>query len=62
MNDIMTLTAIRDEIYAAYETAKKRSGPNHQWSGLLAALRIVERNLEDELRARDKYPIIEQAQ
>ena len=61
MNDIMTLTAIRDEIFAAYETAKKGSGI-HQWSGLLAALRIVERNLEDELRARDKYPIIEQAQ
>ena len=57
MNDIMTLTAIRDEIYAAYETAKKRSGPNHQWSGLLAALRIVESNLEQEIQARDKYPM-----
>ena len=57
MNDIMTLVSLRDELFAAYEQAKKRSGPNHQWSGLLAALNIVEANIEKETNARDKYPV-----
>jgi len=53
MNDLYTLCTIRDEIYAQYQTAKARNNTRHQWSGLLAALSIVEQKIQTEVDYRD---------
>jgi hypothetical protein len=53
MNDIYTLLTIRDEIYEQYQIAKKRNNSRHQWSGLLAALSLVEQKIQAEMDFRD---------
>ena len=53
MNDIYTLLTIRDEIYEQYQIAKKRNNARHQWSGLLAALSLVEQKIQAEMDFRD---------
>ena len=53
MNDLYTLCTIRDEIYEQYQIAKKRNNSRHQWSGLLAALSLVEQKIQTEIDYRD---------
>ena len=53
MNDLYTLCTIRDEIYAQYQVAKKRNNSRHQWSGLLAALSLVEQKIQTEVDYRE---------
>ena len=53
MSDLFTLLSLRDDIYAQYQIAKKRNNTRHQWSGLLAALSLVEQKIQAEMDFRD---------
>ena len=55
MNDLYTLLTLRDDVYAAYENAKKHDSMRHQWSGLLATLNIIQRKIQEEMDSRDEY-------
>ena len=55
MNDLYTLLSLRDDVYAAYENAKKHDSMRHQWSGLLATLNIIQRKIQEEMDSRDEY-------
>ena len=52
MNDLMTLLVIRDELQKQKEFAK--SNARHQWSGLQAAMNIVQNAIQLEVDHRDK--------
>ena len=52
MNDLFTLLTLRDAIYQDYETAKEKN-----WSGLQAALSIVEQKIQAELDSREEYAL-----
>ena len=56
MNDIMTLEDIRNKIFKEYNRVNNEGDSYMEAEGLFAALRLVERTLEDEIYARDKYP------
>ena len=56
MNDIMTLTDIRDRILKEYARVNDTGDSYMEANGLFAALCLVENTLEDEVYARDKYP------
>ena len=56
MNCIMTLEDIRNKIFKEYNRANDEGDSYMEAEGLFAALRLVERTLEDEVYARDKYP------
>jgi hypothetical protein len=51
MNDLMTLLTIRDELQKQKEFAK--SNARHQWSGLQAAMNIVQRAIQLEVDDRN---------
>jgi hypothetical protein len=51
MHDLMTLLAIRDELQKQKEFAK--SNARHQWSGLQAAMNIVQRAIQLEVDDRN---------
>ena len=55
MNDLYTLLSLRDDVYAAYENAKKHDSMRHQWSGLLATLNILHKKIQEETDRRDRY-------
>ena len=57
MNDIMTLTDIRDKIFKEYNLANADGDSYMEANGLLAALYLVENALEEEIYRRDKYPV-----
>ena len=57
MNDIMTLTDIRDQIFKEYNRVLEAGDSYLESDGLLRALRLVEANLEEEIYRRDKYPV-----
>ena len=56
MNDIMTLTDIRDKLFKEYHRVNGAGDSYMEANGLFAALCLVENTLEDEIYARDKYP------
>ena len=56
MNDIMTLEDIRNKIFKEYNRVNDEGDSYMEAEGLFAALCLVERTLEDEVYARDKYP------
>ena len=53
MNDLFTLLTLRDEIYAAYENAKKHDSMRPQRSGLQATLSLIEQKIQAEVDFRD---------
>ena len=52
MNDLMTLLVIRDELEEARKFAKANA--RHQWTGLQAAMNIVQNAIQSELDHRDR--------
>ena len=57
MNDILTMTDIRDQIFREYNIVLEAGDSYLESDGLLRALRLVEANLEEEIYRRDKYPV-----
>lgn len=53
MTDLMTLCAVRDELEKQKEFAK--SNARHQWTGLQAAMNIVQNAIQKEVDHRDAY-------
>ena len=56
MNCILTLEDIRNQIFKEYNRVNGAGDSYMEANGLFAALCLVERTLEDEVYARDKYP------
>ena len=52
MNDLYTLLVVRDELQKQKEFAKQNA--RHQWSGLQAAMNIVQNAIQLEIDDRDK--------
>ena len=59
MNDLMTLLVIRDELQKQKEFAKQNA--RHQWSGLQAAMNIVQNAIQLEMDERNAYAELEEA-
>jgi hypothetical protein len=52
MNDLYTLLTVRDELDLAKKFAKQNA--RHQWTGLQAAMNIVQNAIQKELDEQDK--------
>ena len=59
MNDLMTLLVIRDELQKQKEFAKQNA--RHQWTGLQAAMNIVQNAIQLEMDERNAYAELEEA-
>ena len=55
MNDLYTLLVVRDELQKQKEFAKQNA--RHQWSGLQAAMNIVQKAIQCEMDSRDEYAV-----
>ena len=62
MNDLYTLLSLRDDVYAAYENAKKHDSMRHQWSGLLATLNILHKKIQEATDERNAHMDLLEAQ
>ena len=52
MNDLYTLLVVRDELQKQKEFAKQNA--RHQWTGLQAAMNIVQQAIQLEMDDREK--------
>jgi len=59
LSDLFTLLSLRDDVYAAYENAKRHNSMRHQWSGLLATLSMIEQKIQAEMDSREEYAVQE---
>ena len=53
MNDLYTLLTVRDELEKAKKFAK--SNARHQWTGLQAAMNIIQNAIQAEVDFRDAH-------